>query len=325
MRGKRAIARAHSREEEKGRRMRPRSKILFDRFQSENEMLDTIWHNCIDQIRALAMIPLLGTVADPDPASQRGSGRTKIWPGDDQYNSKQANYEPFIGCFVDYLAGNSCLAPTKITRTPALHGITDSACKNQLVVVSVQYGPLNPYIPISSTTIGKSRVAKDPIAMHTSWRSNSDITSVTSTGYPCMSASGESSTTMHRLLPASGSHPIPPPDDPKFFPNNQQLLALNNSNDIVKDTSPLLPTADQKRYTQNVAFQLIKMTSPLISDWFLKPTAGHSAGTIPHNATVDSATIQQSTPKRLTNTCHFLVNPRTHATAASRHLFKRYY
>ncbi|KZV34421.1 hypothetical protein F511_27389 [Dorcoceras hygrometricum] len=58
-------------------------------------------------------------------------------------------------------------------------GITDSACKNQLVVVSVQYGPLNPYIPIRSTTIGKSRVAKDPTAMHTSWRSNNDIASVT--------------------------------------------------------------------------------------------------------------------------------------------------
>ncbi|KZV15812.1 hypothetical protein F511_21635 [Dorcoceras hygrometricum] len=93
--------------------------------------------------------------------------------------------------------------------------ITDSACKNQLVVVSVQYGPFNPYSPIRSTTIGKSRVAKDPIAMRTSWRSNSDIASVTSIRYPRMSASGESSTTMHRLLHASGSHPIPPPDDPK--------------------------------------------------------------------------------------------------------------
>ncbi|KZV15619.1 hypothetical protein F511_38623 [Dorcoceras hygrometricum] len=89
-------------------------------------------------------------------------------------------------------------------------GITDSACKNQLVV----YGPFNPYIPIRSTTIGKSRVAKDPIAMHTSWRSNSDIASVTSIGYPRMSASGESSTTMHRLLHASGSHPIPQSNDP---------------------------------------------------------------------------------------------------------------
>ncbi|KZV14136.1 hypothetical protein F511_44360 [Dorcoceras hygrometricum] len=41
------------------------------------------------------------------------------------------------------------------------------------------YGPFNPYIPIRSTTIGKSRVAKDPIAMRTSWRSNSDIASAT--------------------------------------------------------------------------------------------------------------------------------------------------
>ncbi|KZV48071.1 sister chromatid arm cohesin [Dorcoceras hygrometricum] len=48
-----------------------------------------------------------------------------------------------------------------------------------LVVVSVHYGPFNPYIPIRSTTIGKSRVAIDLIAMHTSWRSNSDIASVT--------------------------------------------------------------------------------------------------------------------------------------------------
>ncbi|KZV16718.1 hypothetical protein F511_08827 [Dorcoceras hygrometricum] len=94
-------------------------------------------------------------------------------------------------------------------------GITDSACKNQLVVVSVQYGPFNTYIPIRSTTIGKSRVARDPIAMYTSWRSNSDIASVTSIGYPRMRARGESSTTKHQLLHASGSHPIPPPNDPK--------------------------------------------------------------------------------------------------------------
>ncbi|KZV25208.1 hypothetical protein F511_29582 [Dorcoceras hygrometricum] len=58
-------------------------------------------------------------------------------------------------------------------------GITDSVCKNQLVVVSVQYDPFNPYISIRSTTIGKLRVARDPITMHTSWRSNSDIVSVT--------------------------------------------------------------------------------------------------------------------------------------------------
>ncbi|KZV53145.1 hypothetical protein F511_16480 [Dorcoceras hygrometricum] len=35
-------------------------------------------------------------------------------------------------------------------------GITDSACKNQSVMVSVQYDPFNKHIPIKSTTIGKS-------------------------------------------------------------------------------------------------------------------------------------------------------------------------
>ncbi|KZV35739.1 zinc finger CCCH domain-containing protein 44-like [Dorcoceras hygrometricum] len=105
-------------------------------------------------------------------------------------------------------------------------GNTDSACKKQLVVVSVQYGPFNTYIPISSTTIGKSRVARDPIAMHTSWSSNSDIASVTSIGYPRMRVSGEFSTTKHRLLHASGSHPIPPPNDP-------------NSVDLSVDHQPL--------------------------------------------------------------------------------------
>ncbi|KZV27996.1 auxin response factor 2 [Dorcoceras hygrometricum] len=35
-----------------------------------------------------------------------------------------------------------------------------------------------------------------------------------SIGYPRTMASGESSTTKHRLLHASGPHPTPPPDDP---------------------------------------------------------------------------------------------------------------
>ncbi|KZV25826.1 apoptosis-inducing factorB-like [Dorcoceras hygrometricum] len=119
----------------------------------------------------------------------------------------------------------------RLTTTP--HdplGITDSACKNQSVVVSVQYDPFNPYIPIRSTTIGKSRVAKDPIAMHTSWRSNSDIASVTSIGYPRMSASGESSTMMHRLLHTSGSHPIPTPYDSRTNQYNQDLGLIHSTN-----------------------------------------------------------------------------------------------
>ncbi|KZV18169.1 hypothetical protein F511_29181 [Dorcoceras hygrometricum] len=92
--------------------------------------------------------------------------------------------------------------------------ITYSACKNHSVMVSVQYNPFISNIPIRSTTIGKSRVARDPITTHTSWRSNSDIACVTSIGYPRTRANGESSTTNHRLLHASGPHPTPPPDDP---------------------------------------------------------------------------------------------------------------
>ncbi|KZV46052.1 hypothetical protein F511_23356 [Dorcoceras hygrometricum] len=47
-----------------------------------------------------------------------------------------------------------------------------------------------------------------------------------SIGYPRMSASGESSTTMHRLLHASGSHPIPPPDDPKDRVGGRRTIRL---------------------------------------------------------------------------------------------------
>ncbi|KZV36965.1 hypothetical protein F511_20265 [Dorcoceras hygrometricum] len=123
-----------------------------------------------------------------------------------------------------------------------------NACKNQLIMVSVQYGTFNTYIPIRSTIIGKSRVARDPTAMHTSWRSNSDIASVTrqthlpkthqvlwpeiyhtivssdNIGYPRMRARGESSTMKHRLLHESGPHPIPPPNDPKCCSGNQLVV-----------------------------------------------------------------------------------------------------
>ncbi|KZV56603.1 hypothetical protein F511_09938 [Dorcoceras hygrometricum] len=84
-------------------------------------------------------------------------------------------------------------------------GITNSACKNQLVVVSVHYGPFYTYIPIRSTTID-------------------------SIGYPRMKESGESSTTKHRLLHASGPHPIPPPNDPKTNQYNQDLGLIHSTN-----------------------------------------------------------------------------------------------
>ncbi|KZV22915.1 putative V-type proton ATPase subunit H [Dorcoceras hygrometricum] len=45
-----------------------------------------------------------------------------------------------------------------------------------------------------------------------SWIQLRDV--LDSIGYPRIKASGESSTTKHRLLHASGPHPIPPPNDP---------------------------------------------------------------------------------------------------------------
>ncbi|KZV28640.1 hypothetical protein F511_34242 [Dorcoceras hygrometricum] len=93
-------------------------------------------------------------------------------------------------------------------------GITDSACKNQSIMLSVQCGPFISNISTESTIVGKSRVTRDTIVMRTSWRSNSDIACATSIGYPRTRTSGESSTTKHRLLHASEPHPIPPPDDP---------------------------------------------------------------------------------------------------------------
>ncbi|KZV21434.1 hypothetical protein F511_18671 [Dorcoceras hygrometricum] len=103
-------------------------------------------------------------------------------------------------------------ASSNIAHDPL--GIIDSVSKNQSIMVSVQYSPFNSNIPIRSTTIGKSRVARDPIIMHTSWRSNSNIACVTSIRYPCTRASGESSTTKHRILHTSRPHPTSPPDDP---------------------------------------------------------------------------------------------------------------
>ncbi|KZV22416.1 hypothetical protein F511_22821 [Dorcoceras hygrometricum] len=59
---------------------------------------------------------------DPDHAPRRGSGRTeKSCPGDDQYD-KTIQYDIHRAFRICYLAGNLCLDPTGIARTPALHG-----------------------------------------------------------------------------------------------------------------------------------------------------------------------------------------------------------
>ncbi|KZV56575.1 hypothetical protein F511_04984 [Dorcoceras hygrometricum] len=62
------------------------------------------------------------------------------------------------------------------------------------------------------------------------WRLCVSSKRIANIGYPRMSASGESSTTMHRLLHASGSHLIPPPDDLKTNQYNQDLGLIHSTN-----------------------------------------------------------------------------------------------
>ncbi|KZV40104.1 calcium lipid binding protein [Dorcoceras hygrometricum] len=140
--------------------------LNFDDFNLKIETLDTIWQYVLIRSENLCSDTTVGMprrirITPPDEAAEeQNNGRIQLAVG--QQPLWLRNH-------------NSGLAHRIMVRA----SITDSACKNQLVVVSVQYGPFNPHIPIRSTTIGKSRVVIDPIAMHTSWRSNSDIASVT--------------------------------------------------------------------------------------------------------------------------------------------------
>ncbi|KZV48903.1 hypothetical protein F511_16819 [Dorcoceras hygrometricum] len=149
------------------------------------------------------------TVADPDPNS-RGAAEKQKLPGNTCVTLNGSGIQLAVGSQPLRLQNhNFGLAQRIMVKRLATSphdplGITDSACKNQLVV-SVQYGPFIIYIPIRSTTID-------------------------SIGYPRMRASGKSSTTKHRLLHASGSHPIPPPNDHKTNQYNQDLGLIHSTN-----------------------------------------------------------------------------------------------
>ncbi|KZV40050.1 hypothetical protein F511_06428 [Dorcoceras hygrometricum] len=174
------------------------------RYGCEIVLQRWMWHGYMCLLADLLMLELEDDagirITPPDEAAEE---QIKL-PRDDQYDKTKQIYDIHRAFRISTL-----LATRAWLRT---------------------YGPFNPYIPIRSTIIGKSRVAIDLIAMHTSWRSNSDIASVTSIGYPRMSASGESSTMMHRLLHASGSHPIPTPYDPKTNQYNQYLGLIHSTN-----------------------------------------------------------------------------------------------
>ncbi|KZV27017.1 hypothetical protein F511_07838 [Dorcoceras hygrometricum] len=133
---------------------------------------------------------LLFTMAGTSPARGGGAWPTAAARGKRRGRELAVGPKPLRLRNHDFRLAQRIMVKRLATSRHDPLGITDSACKNQLVVVSVQYGPFNTYIPIRSTTI--------------------DII-----GYSRMRASGESSTMKHRLLHASGSHPIPPPNVPK--------------------------------------------------------------------------------------------------------------
>ncbi|KZV44697.1 hypothetical protein F511_34033 [Dorcoceras hygrometricum] len=112
--------------------------------------------------------------------------------------------------------------------------------------VSGQFNEENPFVLISSVLLvqadeGVSILVVDRIGdIYRSLPRRADVIVTTvgarhkcqqdSIGYPRMKAGGESSTTKHRLLHASGPHPIPPPNDPKTNQYNQDLGLIHSTN-----------------------------------------------------------------------------------------------
>ncbi|KZV42894.1 hypothetical protein F511_14802 [Dorcoceras hygrometricum] len=248
----RAVARAMGRRA----RWRPADpKNFFVFVDLKIERLDTIWHNCIDQIRTLALIPLLGNHGGSGshlPARQR---KNKIWPGDDQYNRLftvgggrsvnqigQNNFRRAAAAAES--GGGGDVRGGEEGRRPFGLGL---GFVSKVIKLSRSRTPKNPLLmlnTLSSVSVRESRIQYlcDPqwfrdtasrgpttiAAPESQFRTcPSDHDSI---GYPRMSASGESSTTMHRLLHASGSHPIPPPNDPKTNQYNQDLGLIHSTN-----------------------------------------------------------------------------------------------
>ncbi|KZV27053.1 hypothetical protein F511_37326 [Dorcoceras hygrometricum] len=121
------------------------------------------------------------------------------------------------------------------------------------------------------------------------------------------------------------------PSDFAFLFTHQNDAASTNQNDaaalqqLMTDSFRNNQQLVTKRYIQNAAFQLIKKTSPhyqqlatQTNGWSLKPTAGHSTeSSLSQSQLLICATITAVNTKKLTNTCRFLVNPRTRASASN--------
>ncbi|KZV30305.1 hypothetical protein F511_21313 [Dorcoceras hygrometricum] len=91
-----------------------------------------------------------------------------------------------------------------------------------------------------------------------------------------MSASGESSTTMHRILHASGSHPIPTPYDPKrstcWFLAQDHLL-----NHSVKAKRCRIHLFKRHRFAIAISKYHLLVNSSLRLDFFLYNVASSLA------------------------------------------------
>ncbi|KZV25067.1 hypothetical protein F511_03557 [Dorcoceras hygrometricum] len=108
-----------------------------------------------------------------------------------------------------------------------------------------------------------------------------------SIGYPCMKASGESSTTKHRLLHASGPHPIPPPNDP----NDSEVQSIpeidSDSSDgctVYRSPSPISQEADSSDHDLQFAL------GPDTSDSSTDSPMLFTRDDIPLDATTDDQT-----------------------------------
>ncbi|KZV32159.1 hypothetical protein F511_19380 [Dorcoceras hygrometricum] len=84
-----------------------------------------------------------------------------------------------------------------------------------------------------------------------------------------MSASGESSTTMHRLLHTSGSHPIPPPDDPKDTASRGITTIVTPKSQF--RTYPSNQVADAPRVKKTPVKKAVSQKSPAAVDVEVAP------------------------------------------------------
>ncbi|KZV36302.1 hypothetical protein F511_22417 [Dorcoceras hygrometricum] len=199
----------------------------------------TSMHRPQQDIRALALIPLLGNRGGSGsrlPARQRKNkfraGRRSI---QFKINHAMTIHRVFLG--VTFLATRAWLRPVsrgkrhftvgggrlrqsgpqpegRLLRQPALEGLTRSVWTD------------------SPRQVGRNKFRRSAAAAAFE-RGEGAATfelGLGFIGYPRISASGESSTTIHRLLHASGSHPIPPPDDPKTNQYNQDLGLIHSTN-----------------------------------------------------------------------------------------------